>query len=214
MKERKRKLKPFVMPMVYALAFTALVLSLSVVDTIQNKKVSKADDNYTYVNNSIISSNVPVVKEETIEVTIKPFKSDNVEIAKKFYDTNASDEEKQNALIYYNDTYMQNSGVLYKSKEAFDVVTILDGTVVDVKKDEVLGNIVEIKHSNNLITTYEGLSTVNVKKDQLLKQGDVIGKSGKLNLGEEIENGLLFEVISDGKYINPLTYLEQKNNGQ
>ena len=29
MKERKRKLKPFVMPMVYALAFTALVLSLS-----------------------------------------------------------------------------------------------------------------------------------------------------------------------------------------
>ena len=43
MKERKRKLKPFVMPMVYALAFTALVLSLSVVDTIQNKKVSKAD---------------------------------------------------------------------------------------------------------------------------------------------------------------------------
>ena len=62
--------------------------------------------------------------------------------------------------------------------------------------------------------TYEGLSTVNVKKDQLLKQGDVIGKSGKLNLGEEIENGLLFEVISDGKYINPLTYLEQKNNGQ
>ena len=95
MKERKRKLKPFVMPMVYALAFTALVLSLSVVDTIQNKQVSKADDNYTYVNNSIISSNVPVVKEETIEVTIKPFKSDNVEIAKKFYDTNASDEENK-----------------------------------------------------------------------------------------------------------------------
>lgn len=214
MKERKRKLKPFVMPMVYVLAFTALVLSLSVVDTIQNKKVSKSDENYTYVNNSIISSNVPVVKEEKIEVIIKPFKSENVEIAKKFYDTNSSDEEKQNALIYYNDTYMQNSGVLYKSKEPFDVVTILDGTVIDVKKDEVLGNIVEIKHSNNLITTYEGLSTVNVKKDQLLKQGDIIGKSGKVNLGEEIENGLLFEVISDGKYINPLTYLEQKNNEQ
>ena len=212
MKERKRKLKPFVMPMVYALAFTALVLSLSALDSIQNKKVSKADDNYTYVNNSIISSNVPVVKEE--KIMVKPYTSEKVEISKKFYDTNASDEEKQNSLIYYNDTYMQNSGILYKSSETFDVVNVLDGTVVDVKKDEVLGNIVEIKHSNNLITTYEGLSTVNVKKDQLLKQGDVIGKSGKLNLGEEIENGLLFEVISDGKYINPLTYLEQKNNGQ
>lgn len=214
MKERKRKLKPFVMPMVYALAFTALVLSLSVVDTIQNKKVSKADDNYTYVNNSIISSNVPVVKEETTEVTIKPFKSDNVEIAKKFYDTNASDEEKQNALIYYNDTYMQNSGILYKSNESFDIVNILDGTVVDVKKDEVLGNVVEVKHSNNLISTYEGLSTVNVKKDQLLKQGDVIGKSGKLELGESLENSLLFELIKDGKYVNPLNYLDKKISDQ
>ena len=214
MKERKRKLKPFVMPMVYALAFTALVLSLSVVDTIQNKQVSKADDNYTYVNNSIISSNVPVVKEETTEVTIKPFKSDNVEIAKKFYDTNASDEEKQNALIYYNDTYMQNSGILYKSNESFDNVNILDGTVVDVKKDEVLGNVVEVKHSNNLISTYEGLSTVNVKKDQLLKQGDVIGKSGKLELGESLENSLLFELIKDGKYVNPLNYLDKKISDQ
>ena len=74
MKERKRKLKPFVMPMVYALAFTALVLSLSVVDTIQNKQVSKADDNYTYVNNSIISSNVPVVKEE--KIMVKPYEHD------------------------------------------------------------------------------------------------------------------------------------------
>ena len=212
MKERKRTLKPFVMPMVYALAFTALVLSLSALDSIQNKKVSKADDNYTYVNNSIISSNVPVVKEE--KIMVKPYTSEKVEISKKFYDTNESDEEKQNSLIYYNDTYMQNSGILYKSNESFDIVNILDGTVVDVKKDEVLGNVVEVKHSNNLISTYEGLSTVNVKKDQLLKQGDVIGKSGKLELGESLENSLLFELIKDGKYVNPLNYLDKKISDQ
>ena len=200
------------MPMVYALAFTALVLSLSALDSIQNKKVSKADDNYTYVNNSIISSNVPVVKEE--KIMVKPYTSEKVEISKKFYDTNASDEEKQNSLIYYNDTYMQNSEILYKSSETFDVVNVLDGTVVDVKKDEVLGNVVEVKHSNNLISTYEGLSTVNVKKDQLLKQGDVIGKSGKLELGESLENSLLFELIKDGKYVNPLNYLDKKISDQ
>ena len=212
MKERKRKLNPFVMPMVYALAFTALVLSLSALDSIQNKKVSNTDDNYTYVNNSIISSNVPVVKEE--KIMVKPYTSEKVEISKKFYDTNESDEEKQNSLIYYNDTYMQNSGILYKSNESFDIVNILDGTVVDVKKDEVLGNVVEVKHSNNLISTYEGLSTVNVKKDQLLKQGDVIGKSGKLELGESLENSLLFELIKDGKYVNPLNYLDKKISDQ
>ena len=208
MKERKRKLKPFVMPMVYALAFTALVLSLSALDSIQNKKVSKADDNYTYVNNSIISSNVPVVKEE--KIMVKPYTSEKVEISKKFYDTNESDEEKQNSLIYYNDTYMQNSGILYKSNESFDIVNILDGTVVDVKKDEVLGNVVEIKHSNNLISTYEGLSTVNVKKDQLLKQGDVIGKSGVCNIEKDLNNHLHFELILNGKVVNPENYYNKK----
>lgn len=208
MKE-KRKLKPFVMPVIYGTLFAFLVVTLSVIDNIGTNKVSKSDNpNYTYVNNSIITSNTPVVKEET--VIVKPYTSEKVEISKKFYDTNASDEEKQNALIYYNDTYMQNSGILYKSGEEFDVITILDGTVTSVKKDEILGNVVEVKHSNNLISTYEGLSSVNVKKDELLKQGDVIGKSGKLELGESLSNALLFELVDDGKYVNPLNYFDKK----
>ncbi|MBP3635503.1 MAG: M23 family metallopeptidase [Bacilli bacterium] len=204
----KKKLKPFVMPMVYGIAFAALLMSLVMLDNLQNKTVMGDDSNYQYVNNSIITSNIPVVAEESS--VIKPYTSDKVEILKKFYDSKSSDEEKQNAIIYYNDTYMQNSGILYKSSESFDIITILDGTVIDVKKDEILGNIVEVKHSNNLISTYEGLSSVNVKKDQLLKQGDIIGKSGKLELGENIENGLLFELINDGKYVNPLDYFDKK----
>lgn len=205
---KKRKLRPFVMPMVYGIAFAALLMSLVILDDVQNKKVVKDDSNYTYVNNSIITSNIPVVKEEV--VILKPYTSEKVEISKKFYDSTATDEDKQNALIYYNDTYMQNSGILYKGSESFDVVAILDGTVIDVKKDELLGNVIEIKHTNNLISTYQGLSTVNVKKGQLLKQGDVLGKSGKLELGETLENSLLFELIKDGKYVNPLNYFDKK----
>ncbi len=196
------------MPVVYGIAFATLIMSLAMLDSIQNKKVMTDDSNYTYVNNSIITSNIPVVKEEA--TIVKPYTSDKVEISKKFYDKDSTDEEKQNALIYYNDTYMQNSGILYKSSESFDVLTILDGTVVNLKKDEVLGNVVEVKHSNNLISTYEGLKEVNVKKDQLLKQGDIIGKSGKLELGESLENALLFELINEGKYVNPLNYFDKK----
>ncbi len=204
----KRKLKPFVMPVVYGIAFATLLMSLIMIDNMQSKKASTTDSNYTYVNNSIITSNIPVVKEET--VILKPYSSEKVEISKKFYDETASDEEKQNAIIYYNDTYIQNSGILYKSGESFDILNILDGTVLNVKTDELLGNVVEVKHSNNLISTYEGLSSVNVKKGQLLKQGDIIGKSGKLELGESLENALLFELIKDGKYVNPLNYFDKK----
>ena len=204
----KKKLKPFVMPAIYGIAFAALIMSLVMLDNLQNKTVSSDDSSYTYVNNSIITSNIPVVAEEV--TILKPYSSDKVQISKGFYDSNSTDEEKQKAIIYYNDTYMQNSGVLYKSEESFDVISILDGTVLDVKKDELLGNVVEIKHSNNLVSTYEGLSTVDVKKGQLLNQGDIIGKSGKLELGETLENSLLFELIKDGKYVNPINYFDKK----
>ena len=206
----KRKLKPFVMPMIYGIVCASIVMSLVLLDKVQNQQVLKEDSEYIYVNDSIFTSDVPVVAEDT--VIVKPYLSEKVQIVKKFYDVESSDAEKKNAIIYYNDTYMQNSGVLYKSEEAFDIMAVLDGTVVDVKKDDVLGNVVEIKHSNNLISTYEGLREVNVKKDQLVKQGDVIGKSGKLDIGEQIDNGLLFELIYNGKLVNPEKYFDKKVN--
>lgn len=206
----KRKLKPFVMPMIYGIACAAIVMTLVLLDKTQSQTVMKDDSEYIYVNSSIFTSDIPVVQEDTI--IVKPYTSDKVQIVKKFYDVEGTDEEKKNAIIYYNDTYMQNSGILYKSNESFDVMSVLDGTVVDVKKDDVLGNVVEIKHTNNLISTYEGLSTVNVKKDQLIKQGDVLGKSGKLEIGETIENGLLFELIYNGKLVNPEKYFDKKVN--
>lgn len=206
----KRKLKPFVMPMIYGIACAAIVMSLVLLDKTQSQAVMKDDSDYIYVNSSIFTSDIPVVQEDTI--IVKPYTSDKVQIIKKFYDVEGTDEEKKNAIIYYKDTYMQNSGILYKSSESFDIVSVLDGTVVDVKKDDVLGNVVEIKHTNNLISTYEGLSTVNVKKDQLIKQGDVLGKSGKLEIGETIENGLLFELIYNGKLVNPEKYFDKKVN--
>lgn len=205
---KRKKLKPFVMPMIYGIACAAIVMSLVLLDKNPSESVMKGYDDYIYVNSSILTDDIPVSKEEV--VILKPYTSDKVEISKKFYDISSSDEEKQNAIIYYNDTYIQNSGVLYKSSEEFDVVSILDGTVVDVKKDEVLGNVVDIKHSNNIISTYQGLSVVNVKKDQLIKQGDVIGKSGSLNVGDKVENGLLFEFIYNGKLVNPENYFDKK----
>lgn len=206
----KRKLRPFVMPMIYGIACAAIIMTLVLLDSTQNQKVVKDTSDYVYVNSTILTNEVPVAKEDT--TILKPYVSEKVQISKKFYDIESSDEEKQNAIIYYNDTYMQNSGILYKSEESFDIVSILDGTVVDVKKDEVLGNVVEIKHSNNIISTYEGLSEVNVKKDQLINQGDTIGKSGKIEVGETIENGLLFELIYEGKMVNPEKYFDKKVN--
>jgi peptidase M23B len=114
------------------------------------------------------------------------------------------DEAKQqNSLVYYENTYLQNSGVLYSSTSAFDVICAIDGKVTNVSKDEILGNFVEITHNPNLKTIYYSLSEVQVKKDDTVMSGDVLGKSGDNSLNGETENCLLFEVYHNGTAIDP-----------
>lgn len=206
----KKTIRKIIKGVIFIGTVFTFILSLMLINKTDDLNVSKEDDNYQYVNNSIVNNNIPVVNETSDEVIMKPYTSEKVEIFKKFYDKDSNEQDKENSLIYYKDTYMQNSGVLYKSSETFDVSCILEGTVLSVKTDEILGNVVEVKHSNNVISTYEGLSEVTVKKDQQLKAGDLIGKSGKILLDDPIENGLLFELIKDGKYVNPENYYNKK----
>ena len=110
----------------------------------------------------------------------------------------------------FENTYLQNTGVIYGCNDTFDVVSILDGTVIDVKEDNLLGKIVEVKHSNDMISIYQSLSEVLVKKDDIIKQGDVIGKSGTSNMFRDIGNHLYFELIYKGKNVNPEEYYDKK----
>ena len=64
--------------------------------------------------------------------------------------------------------------------------------------------IVQITHDNGLITVYQSLSDIKVKVNDIVEKGTIIAKSGKSNLFKETENGLYFEVISNGKNINPI----------
>lgn len=200
----KRRLKEFALP-VFAGMFAAL--SLVTFMTIKNKSIpveNEIPDNYTYVSNRVFNDAMPILSYE--DVIIKPYQTGDIRIVKEFYD----EETKERGIIYFNDTYMQNSGVLYSSDNEFNVVSILDGEVIDVKKDDIMGYTVEIKHTDNLISSYEGMQNSYVKKGDQIKQSTIIGKSGTIKLNEEINNSLLFELIKDGKYINPEKYYDKK----
>ena len=108
----------------------------------------------------------------------------------------------------YQNTYMPNTGILYKSTEDFDVLAVLDGTVTDITADEIMGNVITIKHSNGLSTIYQCLNEVNVLIGDLVKQGDVLGTSGTNKIDSSSNNMLLFEVINDGEYLNPETFYQ------
>ena len=187
-----------------------VVLFLVSVITIANngtKKVVKEDDNFVYVNDYIFDNYYPVVNQD--EKISRPYTSDKVSIYKNFYDKDASEEEQKNSLIYHEDIYMQNSGVDYKSDESFDVTSVLSGTVSNITDDALLGKTIEIRSSTEIITTYQSLGEISVKKGDTVTQGQIIGKSGTCTLNSDVANGLHFEMYKNGQVINPEKFYDK-----
>lgn len=158
-----------------------------------------------YVSDKVVEMDdtTVTVNKPTNETVNHPYLIDDIRIAKGYYDKSSSEEDKVKSLLFYKNTYMCNTGILYDADKTFDVVSVLDGTVTSITKDNILGNVVEIMHTNELISVYECLSDVNVKVGDKVKQNDVIGKSGKVNIDKGYENALLFEVNYKGSIINP-----------
>ena len=203
----KRKLKPFVIPSLYTLAIILFVFSIYFFqNTIKGVFFSNDDVNTEYVDDDIVEDEqyIPVVNTK-MEI-IKPFINDKVTIAKSYYDYKAEADSQKNSIIYYENIYMQNSGVDYKSGEVFDDVSVLDGKVISVEDNDMMGTTVQIKHDNNLISVYQSLSNIKVKVDDTVIQGQVIAQSGESNVNKEIGNHLHFELYHNGNIVNPEEY--------
>ena len=97
----------------------------------------------------------------------------------------------------------------YKGDASFDVISILDGTVTRVEENEMLGTTVEIRHSADIVSVYQGVSDVSVKKDEVVKQGQKIAVSGKSKIYSDVENGLHFEISHNGMIVNPSEYFNK-----
>lgn len=204
----KRKLKKSVIPTLYACAIVAVLGCAYMIENAISNQQFNEDDHYGYVNKTIFDESVPVVNEKETKM-IRPYKDTNVKVVKNYYDYKADSTQQENSLIYHDNTYIQNSGVSYGGVDNFDVVSVLDGTVIDVKEDKLLGKIVQVKHANDIISVYQSLGKVNVKKNDTLKQGDVIGTCGMSNLSKELNNHLNFELIKSGQVVNPEEFYDK-----
>lgn len=204
---KKRKLKPFVKVSIVTTFLVVCLLSISILTNDKTSNVSKNDD-FVYVNDYIFDSYYPVINQE--EKIIRPYTSENVSIYKNFYDKDSTEEQQQNSIIYHEGIYMQNSGVDYASEEQFDVVSTMTGTVTNVSEDTLLGKTVEIRNSNEIITTYQSLGEVIVKKGDNVTQGQVIAKSGTCTLYNDVKQGLHYEMYKNGSVINPENYYDKQ----
>ncbi len=204
---KRRKLKQGVWISLYLVLIVGIVASAFALRNAMNS-VPSNDDNLDYVSSSILDEDVPVINE--VSKMGKPYTAEGVSIAKSYYDYQADAAEQEKSIVYHDNTYMQNSGVDYVLDNVFDVVSVLDGTVTNVKEDELVGKTVEIKHDNDYVTVYQSLSEVSVKKGDTVKQGDVIGKSGTNELDSEVGNHLHFELYIGGQVVNPANYVDKE----
>ena len=160
---------------------------------------------------------VPVVSVETkdknnqeSEVLKKPV-NDDVEVSKGFYDTSLSDEELENALVYFEGVYRPNDGIDYtKDNEDFEVYASASGTVVRKENDSLLGWIVTIEHQKGLQTVYQSLDDIKVEKGDQVKQGDLIGKAGNNVYQSSLKKHVHFIVSINDQTVNPNKYFGQK----
>jgi len=197
----KRRLKKSVVYVMYALSFVLIMGAIYLIDV--SSTANNLEKDVSYVNDIILEDTYPVVGVK--EIILRPFLDDTVVVKRSFYNSKSTEEEQQSSLIFYDGTYIPNSGVDYQGIDVFDVVSILDGNVTKVSENSLLGKIVEVTHSNNLISVYQSLSEVSVAEGDSVVQGQIIGKSGESNISVELGNHLHFEMIYNGQNIDPET---------
>lgn len=99
-----------------------------------------------------------------------------------------------------------HQGLDFAGKRGSDIIAVADGLVTLAGARSGYGKTVEIRHGNGYVTRYAHASKLLVKKGELVRQGQVIAAMGRS--GRTTGVHLHFEVIRDGKTVNPLRFVK------
>lgn len=99
-----------------------------------------------------------------------------------------------------------HSGLDLVAPAGVEVVATADGEVESVERAMKLqGTRIILDHGNGYQTVYAHLSDVLVRRGQKVRRGDVIARTG--NTGTSFAPHLHYEVIRDGRQLDPLSFL-------
>lgn len=147
---------------------------------------------------------------ETMQWPVKELSE--VKTVLHYFDSNASSEVRQAAMIEYDDTLTPHVGVdlAREDDKAFDVLAALSGKVTRVEKDPIVGQLVEITHNDGTVTVYQSLADVKVAKDTQVKKGEVIATAGRNELEKDLGTHVHFEIRQNGSPVNPESLISEK----
>lgn len=96
-------------------------------------------------------------------------------------------------------------GVDIAGKTGTNVLAAASGIITFAGKKSGYGNLIEIDHGSGYVTRYGHNKEVLVKTGDVIKQNDIISKMG--STGRSTGPHVHFEVLRDGKKVNPRKYL-------
>ncbi|MDQ0192215.1 M23 family metallopeptidase [Paenibacillus wynnii] len=135
-----------------------------------------------------------------------------VKVVKPFYDVNGTEQNHEEAMVQFNNTFVPNAGIdiAREDKQVFDVKAALSGEVTRVEDVPVMGTIIEITHPGNVKTVYQSVGEPKVKQGDDVKQGDLLATAGRNEIEKSLGNHVHFEVYEDGAVMNPSEILPQQ----
>ena len=114
------------------------------------------------------------------------------------------------ARVYNNALKGYHSGTDFRAKVGTPIIASNDGVVVLVKDRFYSGGTVVIDHGHGIYTCYFHMSDFDVKKNQKIKKGELIGLSGQS--GRVSGPHLHFAVRVGGVQVDPLQFVALMNN--
>jgi murein DD-endopeptidase MepM/ murein hydrolase activator NlpD len=99
-----------------------------------------------------------------------------------------------------------HKGIDFAGREGSDVVAVASGVVTWAGDRYGYGNMVEVNHGNGYVTRYAHNEENLVNVGDTVKRGDVIAHMG--DTGRATGPNLHFEVLRDGRAVDPLTVIK------
>jgi murein DD-endopeptidase MepM/ murein hydrolase activator NlpD len=182
----------------------------------QSQVTQKGENGLKEVEKEVIFTNGKVVQEKVIkeklinkakdEIIVKGLKTDAISTAAMIVPSRGS--------------ISSNFGVRWgKMHEGIDIAApmntpiyaAMDGKVIYSDWETGYGKVIKIAHSNNIETIYGHCNSLNTKKNQNVKKGDLIGYVG--STGNSTGPHLHFEVRISGKPVDPSPYIYKQKQG-
>ena len=195
--KKKNAQKSWFWPAIYlgiAVVFVGMIWSYSAL----MKDRSVTEDPNT---DSVIQTNAP---KESLKYPFSEALLEDVAVLQEYYDMEASDEDREKALLVFNQSYRTNSGLSISIEgKPFEVVAAMSGTVENVIVDAFKGNEIILSHADGMSTIYGSLTDVLVKPGDQVIQGQPLGTTTQNEWNPKVGVHLHFEVQKDGKTMSP-----------